>query len=88
MRLYVGNLPYSTTENELKDLFADYGVHQVKIIMDRESGRARGYAFVEVDRGKDAIDGCHESQFGGRTIVVNEARPRQPQQREGKRRDW
>ena len=81
MRLYVGNLPYSTDEHGLRALFGDgqdgRQVTQVKIVTDRETGRPRGFAFVEMadsGHGKQAIDRLHGSDLGGRTIVVNEAR--------------
>jgi RNA recognition motif-containing protein len=87
-KLYVGNLPYSATEDELRELFEQHGtVHSVSIISDRETGQPRGFAFVEMDdAGADAAIGALEqTQFGGRTLRVNEARPREPR---GPRRDW
>ena len=76
-KLYVGNLAFSTTEDELRTVFAQHGtVESVNVIMDRETGRARGFAFVEMDdaSGADAamraLDG---SDVGGRTLKVNEA---------------
>ena len=87
-KLYVGNLPYSATEDELRELFEQHGtVHSVSIISDRETGQPRGFAFVEMDdAGADAaIRGLEQQQFGGRTLRVNEARPREPR---GPRRDW
>ena len=87
-KLYVGNLPYSATEDELRELFEQHGtVHSVSIISDRETGQPRGFAFVEMDdAGADAAIGALEQQqFGGRTLRVNEARPREPR---GPRRDW
>ncbi|MGE4552947.1 MAG: RNA recognition motif domain-containing protein [Desulfovibrionaceae bacterium] len=79
--IYVGNLPWSTSEDELRNAFAQYGeVTSVKIVMDRETGRSRGFAFVEMDdAGADeAIRALDGSPFGGRNLKVNEARPRQP----------
>jgi len=80
-RLYVGNLPYTTDEDSLRVFFGDgqdgRQVTQVKIITDRETGRPRGFAFVELaDAGhaKQAIDSLNGRDLGGRTIVVNEAR--------------
>ncbi len=79
--IYVGNLPWSCTEDEVRDAFAAYGeVISVRLIEDRETGRPRGFGFVEMedeaaDKAIEALDG---TDFGGRTIKVNEARPRQP----------
>ena len=78
-RLYVGNLPYDASEAQIRDFFEQAGVRQVsqvKIITDRETGRPRGFAFVEltdVKMADSAISDLHGSQFGGRTIVVNKA---------------
>ncbi|MEW6244422.1 MAG: RNA-binding protein [Bacillota bacterium] len=79
--LYVGNLPWSTTEEDLARAFA--GVCKVKscrIITDRETGRSRGFGFVEVedDEAEQAISAVNGTNFGGRDIIVNEARPKQP----------
>ncbi|MDE3154377.1 MAG: RNA-binding protein, partial [Acidobacteriota bacterium] len=79
-RLFVGNLPYETNEGELQDLFAQYGtVDSVRVMRDMATGRARGFAFVEMgsdDEAQAAIDGLNEHQLGGRALAVNEARPR------------
>jgi RNA recognition motif-containing protein len=78
--LYVGNLPWSTTEEELSRAFQPYvEVKSSMIIMDRETGRSRGFGFVEVgdEDAQKAIDAMNGSQLGGREIIVNEARPRQ-----------
>ena len=77
--LYVGNLPWKATEQELHDLFSQYGqVNSVKIISDRETGRSRGFGFVEMeDGGDEAMQNLNGAEFGGRNIRVNEARPRQ-----------
>ena len=89
MKIYVGNLPYSTREDELESMFSAYGnVVSVTIVMDRDSGRSRGFAFVEMEsdsEGQAAIDGLNDSDMGGRTLKVNEARPRteRPPRREG-----
>jgi RNA recognition motif-containing protein len=76
-KLYVGNLPFSATEDELRELFARHGgVDTVKIVMDRESGRPRGFAFVEMSEANgatDAIRALDGTQLGGRDIKVNEA---------------
>ena len=77
--LYVGNLPFSTTEEALRAAFSAHGtVSKVQIIMDRETGRPRGFAFVEMsDGGDQAIQAMNGAQLEGRTITVNEARPRE-----------
>lgn len=81
-KLYVGNLPYSAGEQELQDLFAKSGsVESVTIMRDMATGRARGFAFVEMStdgEAQAAIDALHEQPFGGRNLTVNEARPRTP----------
>ncbi|EFI35715.1 RNP-1 like RNA-binding protein [Desulfonatronospira thiodismutans ASO3-1] len=76
--LYVGNLPWSTTEAQLRDLFAEYGeVSSAKIIEDRETGRSRGFGFVEMENGADeAIESLNGTDFGGRNIKVNVAKPK------------
>jgi cold-inducible RNA-binding protein len=78
-KLYVGNLPYEVNENDLQDLFAQAGtVETVQVMRDRETGRARGFGFVEMATDADAqnaIKQLNEQQFGGRTLTVNEARP-------------
>jgi RNA recognition motif-containing protein len=78
-KLYVGNLAYETTENDLQELFAQSGaVDTVRVMRDMATGRARGFAFVEMATEADAqaaIDALHEKEFGGRTLTVNEARP-------------
>ena len=81
MRMYVGNLPFSTDESGLKALFEEHGsVTDVKIIMDRETGRPRGFAFVDLDGDdvRSAIKHVHGSEMGGRTLRVNEAHDRPP----------
>lgn len=78
--IYVGNLPWSCTEDEVRDAFAQFGtVNSVKLISDRETGRPRGFGFVEMDaEGADkAIQALNGSDMGGRSIKVNEARPRE-----------
>jgi RNA recognition motif-containing protein len=76
--IYVGNLPWSTTEEEVRTAFAQYGeVHSVNLIEDRETGRPRGFGFVEMENGEEAIRALDGTDFGGRTIKVNEARPRE-----------
>jgi RNA recognition motif-containing protein len=78
-RIYVGNLPFNATEDEVRDLFARHGsVQSVSIVNDRETGRPRGFAFVEMDDGDAdaAIRALDGAQLGGRSLKVNEARPR------------
>jgi RNA recognition motif-containing protein len=79
-RLYVGNLPYSATEEQLTDLFSGAGqVDNVRVMRDMATGRARGFAFVEMssdDAAQKAIDQFNEHQMDGRPLVVNEARPK------------
>jgi RNA recognition motif-containing protein len=78
--LYVGNLPWQTTESDLADAFRQYGtVISSRIATDRETGRARGFGFVEVeDADADKmIAAMNDAEVGGRRVVVNEARPRQ-----------
>ncbi|VAX24908.1 RNA-binding protein, partial [hydrothermal vent metagenome] len=77
--IYVGNLPYSATEDELRDLFGQHGeVTSVKLISDRDTGRFRGFGFVEMDDNDAgaAIETLNGSDFGGRSLRVNEARER------------
>lgn len=78
--LYVGNLPFNTTADDLRDAFAQYGtVARAQVVSDRETGRSRGFGFVEMENGGEAaIDGLNGSDFGGRSLTVNEARPREP----------
>lgn len=80
-RLFVGNLSYQTDENELTELFSQFGaVDNVQIMRDMATGRARGFAFVEMATDEEAAaaaTGLNNTQFGGRTIAVNEARPRE-----------
>src|SRR3954465_12202527 len=79
-RLYVGNLPYSATEDQLPEMFSRVGkVDSVKVMRDMATGRARGFAFVEMstdDEAQKAINELHEYQLGGRGLTVNEARPK------------
>jgi RNA recognition motif-containing protein len=84
-KLYVGNLSFDTTEAALRDLFAQYGsVTSVNVVEDRETGRSRGFAFVEMATGADeAIEACNGAQLDGRTLTVNEARPREDRPRGG-----
>ena len=81
-KLYVGNLPYDTGEAQLQDLFAQFGqVDSVRVMRDMATGRARGFAFVEMgneDEAQRAVTGLNETQLGGRSLTVNEARPKPP----------
>lgn len=80
-KLYVGNLSFNTTENDLQDAFAPHGtVASVDLIMDKMTGRSRGFAFVTMDSpdsAKAAISAMHGSQLDGRPLTVNEAKPRE-----------
>jgi len=80
-KLYVGNLPYDTTETDLETLFASAGaVASVNVIKDRDTGRARGFAFVEMATDADALNAIstlNATPFGGRNLSVNEARPQE-----------
>jgi len=81
MNIYVGNLPYSLSQDELRDAFAGFGeVSSATIIMDRMTGRSKGFGFVEMpmqDQAEAAIKALNGSDFGGRNLKVNEARPRE-----------
>ncbi|HEX8876565.1 MAG TPA: RNA-binding protein [Phycisphaerales bacterium] len=81
MRIYVGNLPFSTTEDELREFFGQHGsVTSAAIVMDRETGRPRGFGFVEMandEEARKAIAATNGQQLGGRPLVVNEAKPRE-----------
>jgi RNA recognition motif-containing protein len=86
-RIYVGNLPFNTTEDEVRELFAQYGsVTSVDLITDRETGSPRGFGFVEMETGAaEAIDALNNHEMGGRNLRVNEARPREDRPRRGPR---
>lgn len=77
--IYVGNLPFSTTEEEVRNMFSAYGaVDNVSLIADRETGRLRGFGFVEMSSGADeAIAALNQTELGGRRLVVNLAKPRE-----------
>lgn len=77
--LYVGNLPFTTTADDLREAFEKFGsVTSAQVVMDRETNRSRGFGFVEMASGGDeAITGLNLSQLQGRAITVNEARPRE-----------
>jgi RNA recognition motif-containing protein len=80
MNIYVGNLPYNITEDELREKFSEYGeVSSVSIITDKFSGQSKGFGFVEMSNNADAdnaIKGLNETPVGGRNIKVNQAKPR------------
>jgi cold-inducible RNA-binding protein len=82
MKIYVGGLPYGTDEEQLTQIFSSYGeVASAKIITDRDTGRSKGFGFVEMndaEAAKKAIAELHQAELGGRTITVNEARPLEP----------
>jgi len=78
--IYVGNLPFSATEEEIRNLFSPYGtVHGVKLVSDRETGRPRGFGFVEMDDSEaaSAISALNGQDMGGRSLRINEARERE-----------
>ncbi|MFH1762470.1 MAG: RNA-binding protein [bacterium] len=78
-KLYVGNIPYNSTEEQIKELFAKHGeVEAVNIITDRETGRSRGFCFVEMENADEAVTSLNGTNFGGRSLRINEARERSP----------
>ncbi len=81
-KIYVGGLPYATTEQQLSDLFAAHGaVASARIITDKFTGQSRGFGFVEMSSDAEAqaaINALNGTQLGGRTLTVNEARPQEP----------
>jgi RNA recognition motif-containing protein len=81
MNIYIGNLPYSTDEQGLKEWFSQYGeVTRTSVITDRATGRSRGFGFVEMandDEALAAIEATDGTEYGGRSLVVNEAKPRE-----------
>ena len=87
MNIYVGNLSYDATEDDIREAFAAFGdVSSVSIIMDRNTGRSRGFGFVEMqngEEGKAAIEGINLQRIAGRAVTVNEARPREDRERGG-----
>jgi RNA recognition motif-containing protein len=81
--IYVGNLPYSATEEDIRNLFTPYGiVHAVKLVSDRETGKPRGFGFVEMEDSMaiNAISALNGKDLGGRSLRINEARERAPRQ--------
>jgi RNA recognition motif-containing protein len=89
-KLYVGNLSYSVTESKLNEMFSAHGnVKSVSLITDRETGRSKGFAFIEMSdpsESKKAIDAFNEKEIEGRSLKVNEARPKPQGGRDGNRR--
>jgi RNA recognition motif-containing protein len=97
MNIYVGNLPYGVTDDELREAFGSYGeVVSINVIKDKFSGESRGFGFVEMsndEEAQSAIDGLNGSEFGGRNLKVNQARPREDRSNRGGgggggRRSW
>lgn len=84
-KLYVGSLPYSVTEEDLRNLFVPYGsIRSVRIITDKQTGQSKGFGFVEMESEEEAqraIEGVNGKQLGARTLIVNEARPEQRKER-------
>ena len=91
MNIFVGNISFDSTDRDVRQLFEAYGtVDTVSIITDRETGRARGFGFVEMANNREAqsaIQGLQGKDLGGRTLNVNEAKPREPR-REPSRARW
>ena len=85
MNIYVGNLSFDTTDQSLESAFAAYGsVDSARVITDRETGRSRGFGFVEMSNdgeAGEALNGLNGTDLDGRTITVNEARPKEPRSR-------
>lgn len=85
MKLYVGNLSFETTENDLQDAFEKHGqVSEVALMMDRMTGKSRGFAFVTMNdkaQAESALNALNGKDFGGRALTVNEARPREERPR-------
>ena len=81
-KLYVGNLPYSVRDNDLEQAFSQFGaVTSAKVMMERDTGRSKGFGFVEMAsdaEAQSAINGMNGQSLGGRSVVVNEARPMEP----------
>jgi RNA recognition motif-containing protein len=94
MNIYVGNLPFSSTDEDLKSMFSEHGnVESAKVIVDRESGRSKGFGFVEMsdNAARKAIEILHETEYEGKQISVNEARPKTDNRNGGRnfeRRPW
>lgn len=83
MNIFIAGLSFSTTDAELSDLFQEYGeISSAKVITDRQTGRSKGYGFVEMDdsAATKAIEELNGAEFGGRTLAVSEAKPREPRE--------
>jgi RNA recognition motif-containing protein len=91
MNIFVGNLAFSATDHDLRQLFEPYGaVDRINVIIDRDTGRSKGFGFVEMPdsaAAKAAIQGLHGKELAGRALTVNEAKPREPR-REPSRSRW
>ena len=91
MNIYVGNLAFTTTDHDLRQLFEPYGaVDEIRVITDRDTGRSKGFGFVEMPdstTAKTAITGLQGKELAGRTLTVNEAKPREPR-RESSQSRW
>ena len=89
MNIYISNLSYDVTDADLKELFEEYGeVSSAKVIMDRETGRSRGFGFVEMpenEQGQKAIDELNQAEYDGKVISVNVAKPREERSNGGGR---
>lgn len=87
MRIYVGNLPYSTTDDDLRQAFEPHGdVHDASVVIDRVTGRSRGFGFIEMrntNEGRSAIEAMNGAPLQGRSLRVNEAQPRNDRPRGG-----
>jgi len=91
VNIFVGNLAFSTTDHDLRQLFEPYGaVNEIRVIMDRDTGRSKGFGFVEMPDGTaatSAIQGANGTELAGRALTVNEAKPREPR-REPRQDRW
>ena len=89
MNIYVGNLPYSIDRDQLREIFAQYGeVRAARIVIERETGKSKGYGFVDMDNNEEAnaaIAALNGTDIGGRKAVINEARPREDRPPRGPR---
>ena len=89
MNIYVGNLPYSIDRDQLREIFAQFGeVRAARVVIDRESGKSKGYGFVAMDNdaeANEAIAKLNGTEIGGRKAVINEARPREDRPAGGRR---
>jgi RNA recognition motif-containing protein len=87
MQIYINNFPFTTTEEELRHLFEPYGtVETARIVTDRDTGRPRGFGFVEMPNATEAqaaLEGLNGTSLGGRTLTINEARPREERRPRG-----